>query len=179
MADSRWSGSALRIRSWLTGAIRIRRAPERNLPVLRTRLRIRCLDLRPRQSRPNVRPAAPHGRDDVHAAEDDADDGRPPSGEDDVGHALRLHVHVPQSPGGARPVLDGVERPSDPAAVVHGPAAFPRRGAPGEGRSPGVDSPRPKPPGRRSEGSRAAPPLFWGETSSTARQSGSTNIWIY
>src|SRR5262249_12951713 len=128
---------------------------------------------------PNVRPADPHGRDDVHAAEDDADDGRPPPGEDDVGHALRVHVHVPQSPGRARPVLDGVERPSDPAAVVHGSAAFPRHGSRGEGRSPGVDFPRPKPPGRRSEGSRVAPPPFWGEASSTARRSGLVSIWSY
>ena len=68
-----------------------------------------------------LRHAGAHGRDDVLAAEDDADDGRSGAAEDvhvDAGH---LHGHVPVGAGGPRHLLAGEQHHGDRPAVLHQP----------------------------------------------------------
>src|SRR2546422_10793768 len=90
-------------------------------PLPRTALRGRPMDLRPRGAGPDIRFTDPDGPHDVHPAENVADLGRSPPGEDDARHAVRLHVHVPESAVGARPLLDGVQCFAKRPAVVGEP----------------------------------------------------------
>src|SRR2546428_12456176 len=99
-------------------------------------LRGRPMDLRPRGAGPDIRFTDPDGPHDVHPAEDVADLGRSPPGEDDARHAVRLHVHVPESAVGARPVLDGVQCFSNRPAVVDEPSRARARWARGHRRRP-------------------------------------------
>src|SRR5204863_9336413 len=111
-----------------------------DVSVLRAALWPRPLDLRSRGARSDVRAAGADGRDDVHSAKADANGGRSPPGEDDARHAVRLHLHVPESAVGPRALLDRVQHPPDRATEADGPTRAVARGARGEGRRPGLSA---------------------------------------
>src|SRR2546426_10921701 len=94
------------------------------------------MDLRPRGAGPDIRFTDPDGPHDVHPAENVADLGRSPPGEDDARHDVRLHVFVPESAVGARPVLDGVQCFANRPAVVDDPSRARARWARGQRRRP-------------------------------------------
>src|SRR2546425_4133968 len=88
-----------------------------------------------RGARSYLRPPDPDGHHHVHPAEDAADRRRPPPGEDDARHAVRLHVYVSEPSVRARPLLDGVEYPTDRPAMVDEPPGARARWARGQRRS--------------------------------------------